>query len=287
MKKIAHICALAGLLSCQACETLDFAGFIGVTGSAVEERFDASKKIFEKEPVADITVSSDEYRVVLVTDIHHDEDDKNLDRFISACIGETGTEKVVLCLGDIVNGRKGQSQVFSKLQKLSEEGWLFLNALGNHDTYFKEVEEFRKYWPLTAYTFNVVLPCGRKDLFICLDSADGAIGTSQRQWVEDVLKAASGKYRNIYVYTHTNFFNTDNTQLTSGNFSLEETYDLMSLFSSYGVKCVLTGHDHHFEECFFRGVTYYSFNALCLDSGSWYKLTFGDEFRFEECFVGR
>ncbi|MCQ2155222.1 MAG: metallophosphoesterase [Bacteroidales bacterium] len=283
MKKITHTLIFACLLLLQGCESFDFAGFFGVTGPAVDERFAASVKLLEKEPVPDITVSSDEYRMILVTDIHSDGKDDKPDRFVSACLAEEGVEKTVICLGDMVNGRDCHSGVFSKLQPVSQAPWRFLNALGNHDTYFKEFDTFKEYWPLTTYTFNVNLPSGRKDFFICLDSADGACGVLQRQWVENILKEASGKYRNIYVLTHTNFFNTDNTQLTSGNFSLEETYDLMSLFSTYGVKCVLTGHDHHFEKCVFRGVTYYTFNALCLDPGSYYKLTFGEEFQQQEC----
>ena len=100
--------------------------------------------------------------------------------------------------------------------------------------------------------------------------------------VGELFLDAAGRYRNIYVYTHTNFFNTDNTQITSGNFSLEETHDLMSLFSSYGVSCVLTGHDHYFENCIFREVSYYTLNALCNEPGSYYKAQFGKELQLTE-----
>lgn len=279
---------LAGLFLCQACGKFDPAGILGITGPAVDERFDASMELLAKTPVADVIVSSDEYKMILVTDIHYDEEDNRLERFVSTCVAGAGTEKTVLCLGDLVDGRGLQSEVDSKIQPLYKAGWRFMNALGNHDTYFREFETFRQYWPLTTYTFKVNLPGGKKDLFICVDSADGACGISQRSWLKNVLEEASGKYRNIYIYTHTNFFNTDNSQISSGNFSLEETHDLMHLFSSYGVRCVLTGHDHHYEKCVFRGVTYYTFNALCLDGGNYYKLTFGDgDVQLEECFVGK
>lgn len=284
-KLYACACLLAALPLFQSCGKLDLAGFVGITGPAVDERFEASMKILDVEPVADLSVTSDEYKMILVTDIHFDGTDDKLERFVSACIEGGGTENAVLCLGDIVGGRDCQSATVSKLQPLLQEPWRLFVALGNHDTYFREFDKFSKYFPLTTYTFRVNLPCGQKDLFICLDSADGSCGRPQRIWLEDILREASGKYRNIYVYTHTNFFNTDNTQITSGNFSLEETYDLMSLFSSYGVKCVLTGHDHYFEKCLFRGVTYYTFNALCLDPGSYYILTFGSDILVEECFV--
>lgn len=287
MNKLINICALVCLLAFQSCNKLDFAGFIGISNTSVNERFTASMKLLDTAPVPDVNVSSNDYEMILVTDIHCDGKNDKLERFVSACLAETGTEKVVLCLGDIVNGRNYHSEIFSKLQPLSNSGWRFMNALGNHDTYFKEFQKFGKYWPLTTYTFKVNLPSGERDLFICLDSAEGSCGTLQRSWLENQLKIAVGKYRNIYVYTHTNFFNTDNTQITSGNYSIEETYDLMSLFSSYGVSCVLTGHDHYFEHCRFRGVSYYTFNALCNDVASYYMLTFGKELQYKEIFLER
>lgn len=255
---------------------------LSFTEARVNDRFDASMKLLEKNPVADLNVSSDEYVLYLVTDIHCDGKNDRLERFVSACVADTGSEKAVLCLGDFTRCKNYQSQVCSKLQALSDAGWRFLNAVGNHDIYFGEFDKFSKYWPLTTYTFKVNIPGGESDFFICLDTAEGSCGTSQRQWLENQLNSAAGKYRNIYVYTHTNFFNTDNTQITSGNYSLEETYDLMSLFSTYGVACIFTGHDHHFEHCVFRGVSYYSFNALCNEPGSYYKITFGKSIHLEE-----
>lgn len=265
-----------------SCEKADFAGMLSFTGAHVNDRFYSSMKLLETNPVADVNVSSDEYKMYLVTDIHCDGTNDRLECFVSACLGDTGTEKVVLCLGDFTNCRDYQSQVYSKFQAFFDNGWRCLIALGNHDIYFNEFDKFSKYWPLTTYTFRVNVPSGESDLFICLDTAEGSCGTPQRLWLENQLKASAGKYRNIYVYTHTNFFNMDNSQVTSGNFSLEETYDLMSLFSSYGVSSVLTGHDHYFEHCIFRGVSYYSFNAFCNAPGSYYKLTFGKDFQFEE-----
>lgn len=282
MKRFSFLCSSVCILLLPSCEDADFAGMLSFNGDSVNERFDASEKLFEVHPVADVDVSSDEYAMYLVTDIHCDGTDDRLDRFISSCISDPGAEKAVLCLGDIVNGKDNQSLVYSKIQPLYDAGWRFLNAAGNHDIYFGEFGKFSIYWPLTTYTFKVNTPGGESDLFICLDTAEGSCGTHQRQWLENQLKAAAGKYRRVYVYTHTNFFNTDNTQITSGNYSLEETYDLMSLFSSYGVSAVLTGHDHHFEYCVFRGVPYYTFNALCNETGSYYKVQFGRELHLTE-----
>ncbi|MCQ2149850.1 MAG: metallophosphoesterase [Bacteroidales bacterium] len=282
MNRLTFFCILAGLAALHSCNKYDFAGFASVTDTHVNERFDASMKLIEAHPVADVNAASEDYEMYLVTDIHYDGTSDRLERFVSACTSDTVAEKVVLCLGDIVSGRDCQSAAFSKLQPLSEAGWRFLNALGNHDTFFREYDKFREFWPLTTYTFKVNVPSGASDLFICLDTAEGSCGTSQRAWLEDQLKAAAGKYRSINVYTHTHFFNTDISQFPSGNFSLEDTYDLMSLFSRYGVTSVLTGHKHHFEHRSFRGVAYYTFNALCNNRGSCYKVTFGKELQLKE-----
>lgn len=283
MNRVSLFVAIAACtITLQGCDVHDIAGMLSFTDARVNDRFESSMKILESSPVADINAASDRYGMYLVTDIHSDETNDRLERFVSACISETGTEKVVLCLGDLVNGKNQHDRVHSELQPLANAGWRFLNTLGNHDTYFNEFPKFSRYWPLTVYTFRVNLPCGKSDLFICLDTAEASLGTSQRTWVENILKDSVGKYRNIFIFTHTNFFNTDNSQVTSGNYSLEDTYDLLNLFSAYGVTCVLTGHDHHYEHCSFRGVSYYTFNALCNDTGSYYKATFGDDFSFEE-----
>lgn len=284
MKKILLSILLSGLVFC-SCGKLDFVGFLSGYDTDVNDRFSYSMKYLETHPVADINATSDDYKVYLVTDIHCDGKNDRLEKFVSACLADGESEKFVLCLGDIVNGRKYQESVYKKLQPLSDAGWKFFNALGNHDTYFREYDKFRQYWPLTVFSFKVNTPDAGSDLFLCLDSADGSFGTSQRKWVEDQLKEASGKYRNIYVFTHTNFFNTDNTQLTSGNFSLEESFDYMSMFDKYGVRHVLTGHDHYYEYCRFRSVDYYTFNALCNTVGSYYLLTFSSDLKFEEITV--
>ncbi|MCQ2142947.1 MAG: metallophosphoesterase [Bacteroidales bacterium] len=274
------------LISCLAlvpsCETLDFAGFVLMVDTNVNDRFDSSMEYLESNPFEDVNVSSNDYGLYLVTDIHCDGSNDRLERFVSACISDTESEKVVLCLGDIVNGRDYQKDIFGKLSPLADNGWRFINVLGNHDTYFRQFSKFQEFWPLTTFSFRVNTPGEGSDLFLGLDSADGTFGTSQRKWLEERLKEAKGNYRNIYVMTHTNFFNTDNTQLTSGNYSFEESFDLMALFAKYGVNYVLTGHDHYYEYRRFRGVDYYTFNALCNDTGSYYKMSFGKELRFSE-----
>lgn len=282
MKKCILYGALAACLALSSCGTLDYAGFVAVFDTKADQRFEDSMKYLDGNPFSDVVVASDEYDIYMVTDIHCDGRNDRLERFVSSCISDTESEKVVLCLGDIVNGKDYQENISEKLKPLSDNGWRFFNTLGNHDTYFRQFSIFRKFWPLTSYSFRVITPSGECDFFLCLDSADGTFGTLQRAWMEEQLRAAKGNYRNIYVFTHTNFFNTDNSQATSGNLSFEETFETMALFSECGVSCVLTGHDHHYECCRFRGVTYYTFNALCNDLGSYYKMSFGKEMSFSE-----
>ena len=54
----------------------------------------------------------------------------------------------------------------------------------------------------------------------------------------------------------------DNSQSSTGNYALEETYDLADLFARTGVGIVLTGHDHGAETIDFKGVRYETLESL-------------------------
>ena len=101
----------------------------------------------------------------------------------------------------------------------------------------------------------VVLPSG-KDLFLVLDSATGTLGTKQTKWLKELLATNRTKYRHCIISKHTNLFNTDNTQSTSGNMPFEESFALMELFARHNVTLVLQGHDHYREDLTNNGVRY-------------------------------
>ena len=64
------------------------------------------------------------------------------------------------------------------------------------------------------------------------------------------------------ILTHTNFFYTDNSQVSSGNMPMEESMALMDLFGKHNVALVLQGHDHYREDLTFDNVRYTILGAI-------------------------
>jgi hypothetical protein len=62
--------------------------------------------------------------------------------------------------------------------------------------------------------------------------------------------------------THTNFFYTDNSQVTSGNMPLEESFALIDFLGKQEVSLVLQGHDHYREDLTYDNVRYTVLGAI-------------------------
>lgn len=109
---------------------------------------------------------------------------------------------------------------------------------------------------------QVRIPGGR-DLYICLDTASGYLGTRQMAWLKDVLKGMDATdLRHVVVFTHTHMFKKDGSQGHTSNYPLEETLELSSLFRTYGVELFLSGHSHCRDISYFNGVRYVVVDAL-------------------------
>ena len=113
------------------------------------------------------------------------------------------------------------------------------------------------------------------DRFICLDSAEGTIGTAQLQWLRELLTGDAGvspagasllttnhlplttnqPFRHTIVFTHTHFFRRDHSQQHTSNYAIEETYELTSLLEQGGVDMYWCGHDHSREITDYAGFT--------------------------------
>ena len=273
MKKVSYIilAALVAILVCLAaasCGRLDMAGMFASADKGVESRFADSMKYNESTETTEMKLSSDSYKMAVFTDFHTDATTVNLDRFVEECNAEPGGCLAALYLGDMVNSDSGAWDLFLGSAGKLSCGHLFVTA-GNHDLYFGQWKDFLSRFHTSTYVFYV--DCGDlRDYYICLDSAGGTIGVSQREWLENVLIKArdwdrvysSRRCRHITVFTHTHFFKRDNSQGHTSNYAFEETLDLMNLFSFYKVELVLTGHDHSAEDSSFRGVRYITVPAL-------------------------
>ena len=251
---------------CLTACNVDWLGFVYTRSDDADARFARSMEYNAKAGYASLTVPDDNYRVYIATDAHVTaKESRNLDRFVNDLLADETAAPFWINLGDIVND-KGQMDVFeSHIAPLGAAGLKHFPTAGNHDIYFGEWEDWVSRFHTATYWFEVITPGRGKDLFLCLDSAGGTLGHDQHAWAEEILTGSKGKYDHITVFTHTHFWKRDNSQSTTGNFSLEETYDLADLFARTGVEIVLTGHDHGAETTVFKGVRYESLESLMQD----------------------
>ena len=255
---------LMGCAMALSCDEYDIAGFVMSTSDNVDRRFATSMEYNEKHGYQTIRHDSDEYELYVFSDCHlKQEVGTNLKTFTAEYVNACGNAPAVLFLGDIVNGKDGWDQFIENTQPLRQYGHLFITA-GNHDLYFGQWPEYVQRFGTSTYWFEIVCPTV-KDLYISLDSGSGTLGTDQRVWVETILKEKASQYRHVIVFTHTHFFKVDNRQGHTSNYSMEETYDLLNLFSQYGVELVLTGHKHFYEQQNFKGVEYVTVDGLSDD----------------------
>ena len=261
-KKTSLILLPVIIAAATSCRNLDFAGLFCPGSAGVDERFGQSMQYNAEHGYPSINVKSDDYKVYVFTDAHIDSTTRNLDAFVSKAIADESDMPVALFLGDMVNckGSAPRDLFMKATAPLEGKCRLFITA-GNHDLYFGEWPGFLSLVHTSSYWFEVKCPAA-KDLYICLDSAGGTLGYNQRMWLEDILKEKAGQYRHTIIFTHTHFFRRDTSQSLTSNYSLEETYDLTSLFSKYGVDLILTGHDHTKEDSLFGGVRYVTVQAL-------------------------
>ena len=252
----------------------DLAGFLNSTSPDVSKRFEQSMAYNDSVGVPAVVVPSADYRVYVCTDSHIDSIPTNLTAFVQAAAADTLCP-LALHLGDLVNAQGHIPYAVSLLTPNHSPLTTFL-ALGNHDIYFNQWDEWRSYFGSSVYWFYTMLPDSTiLDRFICLDSAEGTIGTAQLQWLRELLTGDAGvspagasllttnhlplttnqPFRHTIVFTHTHFFRRDHSQQHTSNYAIEETYELTSLLEKGGVDMYWCGHDHSREITDYAGFT--------------------------------
>lgn len=251
---------------------------------SVDERFKISMSYNNLYDT--IRVANKEYKIYVCTDTHVAGEDlnKTLKTFITLYKNDKDCS-AACCLGDIVEA----NQKYEYFTKAFEDGDdypckknnMFV-ALGNHDIYYDQYNAFRSHISQrTNYYFVVESNDNVSDLYICLDTATGTLGRVQMEWLRGLLENESHKNRHIIVFTHVNIFNRDNTYADISTTSLEETYELMNLFSKYKVKQFWAGHDHA-RDVFIHGkVKYIMIDSMEEDNpnAAYMILHVGDELR--------
>lgn len=239
------------------CDVYDIKGVFVPTSDQVEARFEQSMKMHNGEPLVRIESSTANYSFYACADSHIYDSADNLLLFANTLRSDSSAEFGVM-LGDCIE-RKDMFPTYAKTiahnpetQSLQQP---ILTVLGNHDIFFNEWESYKKYVGPAFYYFEVSHPDGC-DLYIVLDTATGSLGRKQTLWVRDLLAQKRSSYRHCIVLTHTNFFNTDNSQSASGNLPLEEQLALMQLLEEHKVMLLMQGHDHFREDLIVGGVRY-------------------------------
>ena len=250
--KIMFVLLVAMLSGCTS--TLDFNGFFLPT-DLVDSRFVQSDQWNQTHPFKNLVVSSENYQLLVAADSHIGPVG-NFNKFLTEASKPENTAFVMV--GDNVTGHKEDYLVLKTLLPDFNQVHYFLMA-GNHDLYFNGWKSFYADFGSSTYYFTVQTPT-ESDLYICLDSGSGTLGSKQLDWLKNVLANKRANYRNCVVFSHVNFFRNRHTGST--NPLVDELYVLMDLFERYKVNMVISGHDHVRSINNFGFTTYITMDAL-------------------------
>ena len=244
------------------CSHLDIKGLIMPTGDGVDSRFGQSSKMNEDFKAAVIN-TAENYAFYVATDPHVDQTHGNLTVFNDTFRNDTDASFGVI-LGDCIDITDNlpkylEALAYDKARHICEHP--VFHVLGNHDAYFNGWEDYKELIGPSVYWFEAVFP-GGKDLYIVLDTATGTLGAKQTRWFKGFIEKNRAGYRHCAILTHTNFFYTDNSQTSSGNMPIEESFALIDFLGRQKVSLVLQGHDHYREELTYKGVNYTVVGAI-------------------------
>ena len=261
---VSLLTALAVLTSCAKDDTtLDIKGMFSPNGETVNTRFEQSMKYNDEHGEIHLDMNADDYMIYVCTDSHiTKKTHRNLDYFMNVYRSAQGP-KMALHLGDLIDAQKNfecaDSIIHYAGQTIADT---LLLTPGNHDIYFQQWSIYRSLFGTGVYWFDTNNGNKKLDLFICLDTAEGTIGTRQMKWLKELLaKKSKEGYRRIIVFTHTHFWKQDESQGHTSNLSMEETYELTSLFAQSGVQFVWSGHQHARQSVVYKGVNYLVLDA--------------------------
>jgi len=234
MKKVSLLLIL--ILGFSSCDQFEMRGFVAAY-EQVNERFDESMDWNYDHPYTQLVVPDDDYSIISMGDSHVG-GTMNLDIFFNEGIS-SGTTAAVF-VGDMTTGHADDYDVF--YSHLPEAGVLtYFPVVGNHDLFFDGWKKFHNLFGTSTYLFTVKTP-DATDLFVCLDSGSGTLGSNQLQWLKNLLKEERSDYRHCILFTHNNLFRIKHTFST--NPFVEEIRELADLCVRYEIDMVVTGHDH-------------------------------------------
>lgn len=203
----------------------------------------------------EIIVQEDDYMILSMGDSHIG-GTNNLDRFFT--IAKTKNVTAVVMAGDLTTGQEKDYKVFEE-HLPSQDSLASFSVAGNHDLFSNGWNEYYSRFGSSSYHFTIKTP-NATDLFICLETGGGTLGTRQLEWLTNLLHTSRKGYRNCFVFTHNNILRPRHTDST--NPLVEETGALLTIFAEYQVDMVITGHDHKQDATVFGITTYIIMDAL-------------------------
>ena len=253
------------MIASVSCGKLDVVNMLLPLATDVNKRVEQSLEWNASAGVTTLSVPSDNYRWYACSDVHiEDARPANLLAMVQAEKADEGAFFYQI-LGDLVFGTEHMDWVTEIVDNPEYDPGFVI--IGNHDLFFDNWDAWRAAFHTSTYYYIVQTPSFR-DIFIMLDSANGTLGEKQIAWLEELLTAERAECRHCMVSVHTNMFRTDISQFPSTNFTLEETYRLLDIFSSHSVDMVLSGHDHFREVAIFNGVRYITLDQIKDDTSN-------------------
>lgn len=237
-----------------SCEKFETRGFF-LSYEDADERFSQSLVWNSLNPFKEITVSKDSYVIYVMADSHVGTT-HNFNFFLRDAINNNAIAAVMA--GDLTTGHADDYVTFCNL--LPEKSVLpTFPIAGNHDIYFDGWKQFYSLFGSSTYLFYVHTPAG-SDLYICLDTAGGTLGSKQYNWLKGILTTERLNYRHCVIFTHNNITQFRKIATTVPN--IEELNSLNELFLRHKVDVVITGHDHEKGYMSFGNTRYISLDAL-------------------------
>lgn len=243
------------ILTCNSCmKDADLTGFL-YSADPVNERVRLSLEWDRLNPGKDLAIEGTDYSFLIAGDSEIG-GTNNLDTLISRA-KKPGVAGYVI-VGDITSGDpKGYDVLRHDLDEKNPGPAFYI--LGNHDLFFNGWDNYYGYFGSSTYAFTVKT-YDASDLYICLDSGNGTIGSRQLEWLSDLLAKERKNHRFCIIFSHVNFFREHHT--FSANPLVDEIHVLMDLFYRYSIDMVITGHDHHRSKEFFGKTHYITLDAF-------------------------
>jgi regulator of RNase E activity RraB len=235
-------------------EDADLTGFF-YSPDPVNERVKLSLEWNNLNPGRDVTIKDHDYSLLIAGDSEVG-GTVNLDTLMARA-NKPGVAGFVID-GDITSGDPKGYEILKHELDEKNDATAFL-ILGNHDLFFNGWHTYYRYFGSSTYSFTVKDGIA-SDLYICLDSGNGTIGSRQLDWLTDLLKKERKNNRFCIIFSHVNFFRDRHT--ISGNPLVEEVSVLLDLFYRHSVDMVIMGHDHRRSEEYFGKTHYITLDAF-------------------------